>query len=45
MYWFLLTVQVISIVILFIESGYVFAKMKTDIHKYLFLKLHRDSGQ
>ena len=37
MYLFLLTVQVISIVILFIESGYVFAKMKTNVHKYLFL--------
>lgn len=37
MYYFLLAVQAISIVILFVESGYVFAKMKTDVHKYLFL--------
>lgn len=37
MYSFLLTVQVISIFTLVIESGYVFAKMKTNVHKYLFL--------
>jgi len=33
----LLVVQVISVVFLFIESVYVFSKLKTDIHKYLFL--------
>ncbi len=37
MYTILLMIQVVSIVFLFIESGYVFAKMKTGIHKYLFL--------
>lgn len=37
MYWILLIIQVVSIVLLFIESGYVFARMKTGIHKYLFL--------
>ena len=37
MYWLLLIIQAISIVILFIESGYVFAKMNTEIYKYLFL--------
>ena len=37
MYWFLLIVQVVSILVLFLESTYVFAKMKTNVHKYLFL--------
>lgn len=37
MYYALLTIQAISIVALFIESGYVFSKMNTKIHRYLFL--------
>lgn len=37
MYLTLLVIQAISIVFLFIESVYVFAEMKTGIHKYLFL--------
>ena len=36
MYYALLTIQAISIVALFIESGYVFSKMNTKIHRYLF---------
>ena len=32
MYWFLLIVQVVSILVLFLESTYVFAKMKTNVH-------------
>ena len=37
MYLILLVIQAVSIVFLFIESGYVFVKMNTGIHKYLFL--------
>ena len=37
MFLTLLTIQAISVVLLFIESGYVFAKMKAGLYKYLFL--------
>ncbi len=37
MYFVLLIIQAVSIVFLLIESGYVFVKMNTGIHKYLFL--------
>ncbi len=37
MFFILLVIQAVSIIFLLIESGYVFAKMNTGIHKYLFL--------